>query len=128
MPRKPPPLQRGKTPWNKGKRWRLKKNRKHPAPSAPRPPPMKPRVRLAMTNPYNVRPGQVWENKDPRAGKSSKAGAALIQVVKVAPPHALCNRLDQPGVVTKIRLDMFREKEARATRVSNAGWRLKEGA
>jgi len=85
---------------------------------------------MAMHNPYNVRPGQVWANVDPRAGKSSKAGAALVQVVKLKPPHAICNRLDKPGQVSRIRLDFFRPRETRALGggSGNRGWRLTEGA
>lgn len=98
-----------------------------------------PRVTLAMKNPYDVRPGQVWANKDSRCLSPvwevrRKAGPRWVKVHSVVPPYAVCFWCAEDGYidpqaalkVSRIRLDMFRPAEVRATRCSNAGWRLKE--
>lgn len=139
-----PPLQTGRAPWNKGRKlWRPLNTKKYRERIAAlllkeklNPLPLKPRVLIALKNPYNVREGQVWVNVDPRAGKLSKAGAPAVRITRVQAPYAYGVWVTPEGVyeplkamkVSRVRLDNFRPAEPRKTRHGggNRGWRLKE--
>lgn len=61
----------------------------------------------AMSNPQNVKPGQVWEDNDPRTNR----GVAKRTVKRVEPPYAFCENSHRQ--IVRIRLDRFGGKGTR---------------
>jgi len=144
MPRKPPPPQWGNKhrlgkPLPPEKKVKLPKERRERvakllAEAAAKPPGPHPGEERAMSNPFNVQPGQVWVNVDPRAGTNHplawKAGPVAVKVHRVEPPYALCYWVGLDGVLdlkgelrsSRIRLDLFFESHVGR---GHRGWRLK---
>jgi hypothetical protein len=133
-------VNRGRVYENTSPRYALKKVRRERlsvlmAYARAHPPTPGPRVTLAMTNPYQAQPGQVWLNTDGRAGKHWKAGAPAVRLERIEPPYAFGFWCSRDGVldlasemrVARIRLDMLRPWESRKARRNTGGhrgWRL----
>ncbi|TXH09936.1 MAG: hypothetical protein E6R04_06630 [Spirochaetes bacterium] len=79
-------------------------------------------IKYASTNPFNVAPGQVWRDNDPRENGRCirvirlEGGFAVVQRVRFVPNKRGVSM--QEGRQTRIRLDRFKATTSGYCRVS----------